>query len=50
MEEKKCFKNLIEENEGILREIKQVKDSKIGEIYFKMKDFKFVLILENLFI
>ncbi len=47
-EEKKRLKNLIEENEGILREIKQAKDSKIGETYSKMKDSKSALILENL--
>ncbi|MGL2510747.1 MotE family protein [Helicobacter pylori] len=47
-EEKKRLKNLIEENEEILREIKQAKDSKIGETYSKMKDSKSALILENL--
>ncbi|KAA6512841.1 MotE family protein [Helicobacter pylori] len=47
-EEKKRLKNLIEENEGILRGIKQAKDSKIGETYSKMKDSKSALILENL--
>ncbi|GAA8682751.1 MotE family protein [Helicobacter pylori] len=47
-EEKKRLKNLVEENEGILREIKQAKDSKIGETYSKMKDSKSALILENL--
>ncbi len=47
-EEKKRLKNLIEENEDILREIKQAKDSKIGETYSKMKDSKSALILENL--
>ncbi len=47
-EEKKHLKNLIEENEGILRGIKQAKDSKIGETYSKMKDSKSALILENL--
>ncbi|WQU27837.1 MotE family protein [Helicobacter pylori] len=47
-EEKKRLKNLIEENEGILREIKQAKDSKISETYSKMKDSKSALILENL--
>ncbi|GAA7859948.1 MotE family protein [Helicobacter pylori] len=47
-EEKKRLKNLIEENESILREIKQAKDSKIGETYSKMKDSKSALILENL--
>ncbi|MDU9761729.1 MotE family protein [Helicobacter pylori] len=47
-EEKKHLKNLIEENEEILREIKQAKDSKIGETYSKMKDSKSALILENL--
>ncbi|WRG58667.1 MotE family protein [Helicobacter pylori] len=47
-EEKKRLKNLIEENEDILREIKQTKDSKIGETYSKMKDSKSALILENL--
>lgn len=39
---------MIEENEEILREIKQAKDSKIGETYSKMKDSKSALILENL--
>ncbi len=47
-EEKKRLKNLIEENEEILRKIKQAKDSKIGETYSKMKDSKSALILENL--
>ncbi|MFP6312108.1 MotE family protein [Helicobacter pylori] len=47
-EEKKRLKNLVEENEEILREIKQAKDSKIGETYSKMKDSKSALILENL--
>ncbi|PUD64691.1 flagellar protein [Helicobacter pylori] len=47
-EEKKRLKNLIEENEDILREIKQAKDSKISETYSKMKDSKSALILENL--
>lgn len=47
-EEKKRLKNLIEENESILREIKQAKGSKIGETYSKMKDSKSALILENL--
>ncbi len=47
-EEKKRLKNLVEENEEILRGIKQAKDSKIGETYSKMKDSKSALILENL--
>ncbi len=46
--EKKRLENLIEENEDILREIKQAKESKIGETYSKMKDSKSALILENL--
>ncbi len=46
--EKKRLENLIEENEDILRKIKQAKESKIGETYSKMKDSKSALILENL--
>ncbi|AFI05531.1 MotE family protein [Helicobacter cetorum] len=46
--EKKRIENLIEEDEQILREIKQAKASKIGETYSKMKDSKSALILENL--
>ncbi|WP_104748451.1 MotE family protein [Helicobacter cetorum] len=46
--EKKRLESLVEEDEQILKQIRQAKASKIGETYSKMKDSKSALILENL--